>query len=106
MLVRIVAIASLPLAGLFLGVPAAHADHTHFRVLGSGECVLLAPDGGEKYVQMPHADEFAANRQHPLHVNVHFGQPAEVGQIFVAYGADGTLTSDALRLCAGEFVNR
>jgi hypothetical protein len=55
-------------------IPAV-ADHTHFRIVGNGECVLLAPDGGEKYVQLPHADDFAANRQHPLHVNVHIGQP-------------------------------
>jgi hypothetical protein len=86
-------------------IPAA-ADHTHFRIVGNGECVLLAPDGGEKDVQLPHADDFAANRQHPLHVNVHLGQPGEVGQVYVAYGADEVLTPDAQALCGGTFVNR
>jgi hypothetical protein len=85
-------------------IPAV-ADHTHFRIVGDGECVLLAPDGGEKYVHLPHADDFAATRQHPLHVNVHLGQPGEVGQIYVAYGADGVLTPEAQAFCGGTFVN-
>lgn len=92
-----------------LGVNAmpAQADHVHFRVLGNDECVLLAPDGGEKYAQLPHADGFPANRQHPLHVNVHLGEPGAVsGDIFVAYGADGVLTPEAWDLCGGVFVNR
>ena len=99
---------AVPLAvgTVLLGAAPAAADHTHFRVVGSGDCVLLAPDGGEKYVQLPHADEFASNRQHPLHVNVHLGRPGEVGSVYVAYGADGVLTADALRLCDGEFRNR
>jgi hypothetical protein len=84
----------------------AQADHVHFRVLGDGECVLTAPDGGEKYVHLPTATEFPENRQHPLHVNVHLGQPGEVGEIYVAYGADGVLTADARELCGGVFVNR
>jgi hypothetical protein len=41
-----------------------------------------------------------------LHVNVHLGQPGEVGEIYVAYGADGVLTGDAIRLCGGTFINR
>ena len=99
---------AVPLAvgTVLLGATPAAADHTHFRVVGNGECVLLAPDGGEKYVQLPHADEFAPNRQHPLHVNVHLGRPGEVGSIYVAYGADGALTADAVRLCGGAFRNR
>ena len=43
--------------------PAA-ADHVHFRVLGTEQCVLLAPDGGEQHVQLPHA-EGPENRRHP-----------------------------------------
>ena len=84
----------------------AQADHVHFRVLGDGECVLMAPDGGEKYVHLPTAAEFPENRQHPLHVNVHLGQPGEVGEVYVAYGADGVLTAEARELCGGVFVNR
>jgi hypothetical protein len=99
---------AVPLAvgTVLLGAAPAAADHTHFRVVGSGDCVLLAPDGGEKDVHLPHAGEFASNRQHPLHVNVHLGRPGEVGSVYVAYGADGVLTADALRLCDGEFRNR
>ena len=68
--------AGLVLSGVIVvvGASAAQADHTHVRVLGNGMCVVLAADGGEKYVQLPHADAFAENRRHPLHVNVHLGQ--------------------------------
>jgi hypothetical protein len=106
MLRRTLLIVPLAAAAVLLPAAPAAADHTHFRVVGDGECVLLAPDGGEKYVQLPDADEYAANRQHPLHVNVHLGQPGQVGQIYVAYGADGVLTADAQRLCGGVFINR
>jgi hypothetical protein len=54
---------------------AALADHTHVRLLGNGKCVVLAAQGGEQYVELPHAEAHAANRRHPLHVNVHLGQP-------------------------------
>jgi hypothetical protein len=57
-------------------------------------------------VQLPHAEDYAANRRHPLHVNVHLGRPGQVGQIYVAYGADGALTPEAQRLCGGSFINR
>ncbi len=103
---RLVLAIPLAIGVVLVGATPAAADHTHFRVVGNGECVLLAPDGGEKYVQLPHADEFPPNRQHPLHVNVHLGQPGEVGSIYVAYGADGALTPDAIRLCGGAFGNR
>lgn len=53
----------------------AFADHTHVRMTGNGSCVILAANGHEKYVQLPHADGFVENRQHPLHVNVHLGEP-------------------------------
>jgi hypothetical protein len=103
---RMLLVALLAVGALLAGAAPAAADHTHFRVVGNGQCVLIAPDGGEKYVQLPHADEYAANRQHPLHVNVHLGQPGQVGDIYVAYGADGVLTADAQRLCGGTFLNR
>lgn len=53
----------------------ASATHTHVRMTGNGACVVLAPAGGENGVQLPHADGFAENRRHPLHVNVHLGEP-------------------------------
>ena len=99
---------AVPVAALMVAASAlpAAADHTHFRVLGNGQCVLLAPDGGEKDVQLPNAEEFPTNRQHPLHVNVHLGVPGQVGQVFVAYPSSGVLTAEAINLCGGEFVNR
>src|SRR5215212_2054310 len=99
---------TLPLiaGGLVVASTPAGADHVHFRVVGNGQCVLLAPNGGEKYVHLPHAEEYPPNREHPLHVNVHLGRPGEVGQAYVAYTADGTLTADAQRLCGGQFLNR
>ena len=106
MLRRLLITIPLAVASVLVAAPAAHADHTHFRVLGSGTCVLLAPDGGEKFVQLPEAGSCPSNRQHPLHVNVHLGRPGHVGQVFVAYAANGVLTPEALQLCRGEFVNR
>jgi hypothetical protein len=34
------------------------------------------------------------------------GRPGQVGQIYVAYGADGVLTAEAQRLCGASFINR
>ncbi|SOC56329.1 hypothetical protein [Ornithinimicrobium cerasi] len=84
---------ALAVSGLLLlaGAGTAHADHTHVRVLGNGQCVVLAADGGEKYVQLPHADSFPENRRHPLHVNVHLGEPGTrhgEGVVFVRGSAD------------------
>ncbi|WP_336922116.1 hypothetical protein [Aquipuribacter sp. SD81] len=92
-------------AVLGIGAAPASADHVHFRVLGNGDCVLLAANGGEKEVQLPNADGFADNRKHPLHVKVHLGTPGTKGQIYVAYPASGELTAEAVELCGGEFVN-
>lgn len=100
------AVVPLAIGGLVAVAPAAHADHVHFRVTGSGSCVLLAPDGNEKYVQLPTADAYPENRRHPLHTQVHLGRPGEVGPIYVAYTHDGTLTADALQRCPDGFVNR
>lgn len=57
-----------------MALPAS-ADHTHVLQLGDGRCVILAQYGGEKYVQLPRAEEFSENRRHPLHANVHLGEP-------------------------------
>jgi hypothetical protein len=108
----VVAIAAVP-ALLVLSQGPASADHVHFRYLGNGECVLLAPDGGEKDVQLPNST-YPPNRSHPLHVNVHLGTAGGVGQIpagqehsvYVAYPASGVLTPAAIELCGGVFVNR
>jgi hypothetical protein len=67
---------TLALTGLLVlaGAGAAQADHTHVRVLGNGQCVVLAANGGEQDVELPHADDFVEGRRHPLHVNVHLGE--------------------------------
>jgi hypothetical protein len=66
---------ALVAAGLLalVAVGPAAASHTHVRMLGNGDCVIVAPDAGEEAVQLPFATEFAADRQHPLHVLVHLG---------------------------------
>ncbi|WP_153396467.1 hypothetical protein [Ornithinicoccus halotolerans] len=88
------------LAGLAVvgAAGTAMADHTHVLLLGNGQCAVLSQHGGEKYVQLPHADEFAANRQHPLHVNVHLGEPGQRPDgrhvIFVKGSADDLANCD------------
>lgn len=92
------------LAGLVLlsaATAPAFADHTHVKKLGNGECVILAQNGGEKHVNLP--DHLVGtqpeNRQHPLHVLVHLGQPGSDGSIAVL----GSAAGDAL--CAAGYVN-
>ncbi len=67
---------SLALAGALVlgGAAPALADHTLVRMTGNGSCVILAAGGGEKYVALPHAEEFPDSRRHPLHINVHLGR--------------------------------
>ncbi len=74
---RALAVASL--SGLLVAGAAgtAQADHTHVMKLGNGQCVILAANGGEKYVQLPHHENLPENRRHPLHVNVHLGEAGE-----------------------------
>lgn len=101
-----VATAAAAAAVLAVGVAPASADHVHFRVLGNGDCVLLAADGGEQHVVLPNAEGYAENRSHPLHVKVHLGKPGQKsGDVYVAYPASGVLTPEAMDLCGGEFVN-
>jgi hypothetical protein len=100
----------LVLAGALSAAVAgtALAGHNHARLLGNGQCVILAQDGGEKWVELPEA-VFAGNpkvrldysttptdRLHPLHVLVHLTDAGD-GRVWV-YGPD----SDTF--CAG-YVN-
>ena len=64
--------------------------HTHSKATGNGSCVLLAPNGGEKGVILPNATG-SETRRHPLHVNVHLGEPGAGGHIQI--GVAGS-TSD------------
>jgi len=97
-------------AACLLGLAAtpALANHHHVMSIGNGECVILAPDGGEDEVELPQAvfdnnpnvDITAApDRLHPLHVLVHKGVPGDHNQIAVA----GTPEADAL--CWAGIVN-
>ncbi|HSJ28774.1 MAG TPA: hypothetical protein VLB67_11220 [Acidimicrobiia bacterium] len=91
------------MAGVILATAAlpARADHTHVRMTGNGSCVILAENGGEKYVELPHAGIHPVDRRHPLHVNVHLGEPGERGGQVVVWvrGTQGDLDN-----CAG-YVN-
>lgn len=87
----------------------ALANHTHAKVVGNGQCVVLAEGAGEESVALPLA-VFENNpnvhiaptafRMHPLHVLVHLGQPGEQNALFV-YG-----TPAAAAACAAGYVNR
>lgn len=90
-------------------VGPAQADHTHAKVVGNGQCVILAQDGAEKYVVLPDAvfannpnvDAPAGNptRSHPLHVLVHLGVPGEHQAIYVLGSPAGNAA------CAAGYVN-
>lgn len=85
---------------IVVGAMPAGASHVHSMQTGNGACVLLAQNGGEKNVQLPFADEYAANRRHPLHVLVHTGEPGE----HVDIGVVGTASDPCL--VSGEYVNK
>ncbi len=97
------ALRTVALAAILVVASAAPAlaSHTHVRMTGNGSCVVLAAHGGEHDVQLPHAEEFAENRRHPLHVNVHLGQAGtRQGEAVVwVQGSPGDLAN-----CAG-YVN-
>ena len=99
----VVALAVMGVAG------PAQADHTHAKVVGNGQCVILAQDGAEKYVVLPdvvfannpNVDAPAGNltRSHPLHVLVHLGVPGENQAIYVLG------SPEANAACAAGYVN-
>ena len=80
-------------------VAPASADHIHSMEVSDGVCVLLARAGGERFVVLPFADDFAEGRQHPLHVLVHLGRP---GQNF-PIGVYGTPSDPCFE--TGEYLN-
>lgn len=81
----------------------ALASHLHVRVLGNGDCVILAPDGRERWVSLPAAvfdrnpnvvdTTYADDRLHPLHVLVHIAGAGN-GTVHVL-GSPGDLASCA-----------
>ena len=102
---RRTAIAACLATAVLLVPAAAHANHRHVLVTGSGDCVILAKQGNEPFVTLPEAsfnnttEPTTTANPHPLHVHVHRGQPGEV-QTIAVYGsaADPCTTS-------GEYVN-
>ena len=86
-------------SGILAGAGVAGASHVHSLETGSGSCVLLAQDGGEKQVKLPFATG-AENRLHPLHVLVHLGEPGMGGHITI--GVAGTASDPCL---GGDYVN-
>ena len=76
--------------------PSAVADHTHAKVVGNGQCVVLAGGAGEEAVVLPlsvfennpNVDIApTASRMHPLHVLVMLRhQPAQWREPMPALG--------------------
>lgn len=106
------AVAGAAMTGVVLGFPgAAHASHTHAKVVGNGQCVILAAGAGEASVVLPdsvftnnpNVDAPSGNdtRSHPLHVLVHLGVPGSPDhlQLYVLG------TADANAACAAGYVN-
>ena len=93
----IIAAAVSAAALVCLAAPAS-ASHVHSMRVGSGACVLLARDGGEKWVILPFA-EGPENRRHPLHVLVHLGEPGQ----HVEIGVYGTSSDPCIE--TGEYLN-
>jgi hypothetical protein len=87
------AVGALVCLAVALAVPGgAAANHRHSLLTGSGDCVVLAKQGGEPFVQLPDAsfnnttEPTTTANPHPLHVHVHRGAAGEQIAIGV-YGA-------------------
>ena len=92
---------------LALAATPALANHSHVKLLGNGQCVVLAEGAGEDEVVLPLAvfennpnvDVPSTGAAHPLHVLVHKGVPGDQGTYAVYGSAAGDL------LCVGGYVN-
>ena len=93
---------------LALAATPALANHSHVKLLGNGQCVVLAEGAGEDGVVLPlsvfennpNVDVPSTGAAHPLHVLVHKGVPGDMGSYAVFGSAEGNA------LCAGGYVNR
>ena len=94
---KVMSAAAVVVSVLAVGGGTAYADHVHSVETGNGSCVLLAENGGEKYVNLPFATG-PENRQHPLHVLVHLGEPGQ----HIVIGVAGTASDPCL---GGDYVN-
>lgn len=91
----------LAVAALLLAASSTLASHEHARLLRNGQCVILAQNGGEQWVELPRAvfehnpkvtldyDATATNRRHPLHVLVHKTEQG-MGAVWV-YGPESDM---------------
>jgi hypothetical protein len=89
-----------------LGLPATAAgNHLHSVETGSGACVVLAQNGGERLVSLPEAsfqnttEPTTTANPHPIHVHVHRGAAGDPLDI----GVYGTATDPCL--ASGDYVN-
>jgi hypothetical protein len=89
-----------------LGLPAtAVGNHLHSVQTGSGACVVLAQNGGERLVSLPEAsfqnttEPTTTANPHPIHVHVHRGAAGDPLDI----GVYGTATDPCL--ASGDYVN-
>lgn len=86
----------------------AQADHTHVKVVGNGQCIVLAEGSGESHVDLPSAVFSNPNvdipevdgRTHPLHLLVHKGIPGDHLLLHVLGSAD------ALEACPRGLINQ
>ncbi len=106
---RVLAVGGVGALSVLASAGTALATHTHVKVVGDGQCVVLAEKGGEEDVNLPSAVfahnpnvqiSPAAGRNHPLHVLVHKGVPGGSDDYFVLG------SSDASAACAAGYVNR
>jgi hypothetical protein len=92
---------------LALAATPALANHSHVKLLGNGQCVVLAEGAGEDEVVLPPAlfahnpnvDVPATPAAHPLHVLVHKGVPGDTGR-YAVYGSPA-----GNDLCHAGYVN-
>jgi hypothetical protein len=93
---------------LALAATPALANHSHVKLLGNGQCVVLAEGAGEDDVILPmsvfehnpNVDVSSAGPAHPLHVLVHKGVPGDHGW-YAVYGSEY-----GNELCKAGYVNR
>ena len=100
------AIAFLIAAATSLGLPAvAVGNHVHSVQTGNGGCVVLAQDGGERFLTLPEAsfqnttEPTTTANPHPIHVHVHRGAAGEPLDI----GVYGTATDPCVS--SAEYLN-
>jgi len=78
---RAACIVSVLAGGALLLPSAAAANHLHALATGAGSCVVLAPQGQERFVTLPAAsfnnttEPATTANPHPLHVHLHRGMP-------------------------------